>query len=117
MHSCAPGVPWSLVHGAGALGLSADLDVLRPEDLDHFAEAIEAGRTVAIGIVASTEPGSVPTDTALTERVLRWLDMLGLDHEEALPRLVVTPSCGLAGASYDWSRQALHLAGVVAGHL
>ena len=43
VHSCAPGVPWSLVHGAGALGLSADLDVLRPEDLDHFAE-VDRGR-------------------------------------------------------------------------
>lgn len=117
VHSCAPGVPWSLVHGAGALGLSADLDVLRPEDLDHFAEVIEAGRTVALGIVPSTDPAPVPGDVALTERVLRWLDMLGLDHEEATPRLVVTPSCGLAGASYDWARQALHLSGVVAGHL
>ena len=53
----------------------------------------------------------------LTERVLRWLDMLGLDHDEASGLLVVTPSCGLAGASYDWARQALRLSGTVAGHL
>jgi methionine synthase II (cobalamin-independent) len=117
VHSCAPGVPWSLVRGAGALGLSADLDVLGAEDLDHFAEVLEAGHPVALGIVPSTDPASVPGDTVLTERVLRWLDMLGLDHDEAAGRLVVTPSCGLAGASFDWARQALHLCGVVAGHL
>lgn len=117
VHSCAPGVPWSLVRGAGALGLSADLDVLRPEDLDHFAEVIEAGQTVALGIVPSTDPASVPGDVALTERVLRWLDMVGLDHEEATPRLVVTPSCGLAGASYDWARQAVTLSATVARNL
>lgn len=117
VHSCAPGVPWSLVHGAGARGLSVDLDVLRPEDLDHVAEAIEAGHTVALGIVPSTDPAGIPSDASLTERVLRWLDMLGLDHEEASGRLVVTPACGLAGASYDWARQALHLSGVVAGHV
>ena len=98
-------------------GLSVDLDVLRPEDLDHLAEALEAGETVALGIVPSTDPDGVPTDTVLTERVLRWLDMLGLDHDEAAGRLVVTPSCGLAGASYDWARQALRLSGAVAGHL
>ncbi|WP_457205756.1 methionine synthase [Nocardioides sp. P5_C9_2] len=117
VHSCAPAVPWSLVRGAGARGLSVDLDVLRPEDLDHLAEALEAGETVALGLVPSTDPDGVPTDTVLTERVLRWLDMLGLDHDEAAGRLVVTPSCGLAGASYDWARRALHLSGAVAGHL
>jgi methionine synthase II (cobalamin-independent) len=117
VHSCASGVPWSLVRGAGARGLSVDLDVLRPEDLDHLAEAIEAGETVALGLLPGNGPAEVPTDTVLTERVLRWLDMLGLDHEEAAGRLVVTPACGLAGASYDWARQALHLSGVVAGHL
>jgi hypothetical protein len=33
--------------------------------------------------------------------------MLGLDPG---PRLVVTPSCGLAGASPQWARTALGLA-------
>jgi methionine synthase II (cobalamin-independent) len=117
VHSCAPGVPWSLVHGAGARGLSVDLDVLRPEDLDHLAEALEAGDTVALGILPTTQPADVPTDTVLTERVLRWLDMLGLDPDEVTGRLVLTPACGLAGASYDWARQALQLSGRVAGHL
>ena len=89
-----------------------------PRTSTHFAEALEAGRTVALGIVPSTDPASVPTDTALTERVLRWLDMLGpRPRGGPAARLVVTPSCGLAGASYDWARQALHLSGVVAGHL
>jgi methionine synthase II (cobalamin-independent) len=117
VHSCAPEVPWSLVRGAGALGLSADLDVLRAEDLDALAEGLEAGGSLALGVVPSTDPASVPTDTVITERVLRWLDMVGLDPEEVAGRLVVTPSCGLAGASYDWARQALQLSGVVAGHL
>jgi methionine synthase II (cobalamin-independent) len=117
VHSCAPEVPWSLVRGAGALGLSVDLDVLRAEDLDALAEGLEAGGSLALGVVPSTDPTSVPTDTVVTERVLRWLDMVGLDPEEVAGRLVVTPSCGLAGASYDWARQALRLSGGVAGHL
>ncbi|WP_325049843.1 uroporphyrinogen decarboxylase/cobalamine-independent methonine synthase family protein [Nocardioides sediminis] len=117
VHSCAPGVPWALVRGAGAQGLSADLDVLVPGDLDDLAEALEAGGTLAVGVVPSTDPASAPGDAGITERVLRWLDMLGVDPEEARARLVVTPACGLAGASYAWAREAVRLSAAVAGHL
>jgi hypothetical protein len=59
----------------------------------------------------------VPSDAVLTERVLRWLDMLGLDPALVGERLVITPSCGLAGASADWSRAALRLARTTAANL
>jgi methionine synthase II (cobalamin-independent) len=114
VHACAPGTAWSLVRGAGARGLSVDLSVLGPEDLDVLAEALEAGETVALGVVPSTDPDEAPGDVALTERVLRWLDMLGLDPADVASRLVVSPACGLAGASNDWSRRALELARAVA---
>jgi methionine synthase II (cobalamin-independent) len=91
-----------------------DLSVLGPDDLDVLAEALEAGETVALGVVPSTDPDETPGDVALTERVLRWLDMLGLDPADVASRLVVSPACGLAGASNDWSRRALELARAVA---
>ena len=52
----------------------------------------------------------------MTERVLRLLDMLGLDPEVAAT-LVVTPSCGLAGADPGWARRALSLCRTVAADL
>ena len=117
VHSCAPEVPWSLVRGAGARGLSADLDVLRAEDLDHFAEALEAGQAVALGIVPSTDPGGVPSDTVLTERVLRWLDLVGFDPTTHGGSLVLSATCGLAGASPAWAARALGLLAASARHL
>ena len=51
-------------------------------DHDALGEALEAGETVALGVVPSLDPATAPTDTEVTERVLRWLDMLGLDPEE-----------------------------------
>jgi methionine synthase II (cobalamin-independent) len=117
VHSCAAGVPWQLLRGAGARGLSGDLEMLDAGDMDVLAEALEAGETVALGVVPSLEPATVPTATTLTERVLRWLDMLGLDVEVVSERLVVTPSCGLAGASPDWARTALSLCREVAANL
>lgn len=107
VHSCAPGVPWPLLRKAGARGLSADLAMLTAADHDALAEALEGDTTVALGVLPGLEPASVPTDAQLTEVVLRWLDMLGLDPEDA--PLVVTPACGLAGATPGWARSALAL--------
>jgi methionine synthase II (cobalamin-independent) len=117
VHSCAPRTPWSLIVDTGVAGLSADLSMLGPEDLDTFAEVLESGRTAALGIVPSTDPEAAPTDARLTERVLRWLDMLGLDPGSVGDSLVITPTCGLAGATPGWSRDALRLGSAVAGHL
>jgi methionine synthase II (cobalamin-independent) len=117
VHSCAPQTPWSLVLGAGVAGLSGDLDLLGPADLDTFAEALEGGRTVALGVVPSTDPAAPPSDARLTERVQRWLDMLGLDPEVVGERLVVTPTCGLAGATPAWADRAVRLSATVARNL
>ncbi|MEO5664405.1 MAG: methionine synthase [Nocardioides sp.] len=117
VHSCAPGVPWQLVVDAGARGLSVDHAVLGAKDFDALAQALDDGLVVALGVVPSTDPVAVPSEKALTEQVLRWLDMLGLDPAEAREHLVITPSCGLAGASPDWGRRALSLSRDVASHL
>lgn len=115
VHSCAAETPWSLVAGAGAQGLSADLDLLGAADLDVFAEAIESGRTAVLGVVPTLDPSATPGDAQLTDRVTRWLDMLGLDP--AMPGVVISPTCGLAGASGAWAHRALTLSRRVASNL
>lgn len=115
VHSCAPGMPWDLVRGAGATGLVVDLSVLSAADHDQLAEALEAGTTVHLGVVPTTDPAAELTDARLVERVERWLDMLGLDP--ATGPLVVGPGCGLAGASAAWARRALVLSRQVAAAL
>ena len=117
VHSCAAGTPWRLVRGAGAHGLTGDLEVLAADDLDAFAEALDAGERVALGVVPSVEPETEPSEKALTERVIRVLDVLGLDPDAVSDLLVVTPSCGLAGASPAWARRATDLCGTVARNL
>lgn len=117
VHSCAPGVPWALVADAGARGLSVDHAMLGAKDFDALAQALDDGLVVGLGVVPSTDPVVVPTEKVLAEQVLRWLDMLGLDPADVRERLVITPSCGLAGASPDWGRQALSLSRDVASHL
>jgi hypothetical protein len=72
---------------------------------------------VALGLVPSVEPTVAADATALTERVLRLLDLLGLDPETVTDRLVITPACGLAGATASWARTATDLCRDVARHL
>jgi methionine synthase II (cobalamin-independent) len=117
LHSCAADVPWALVRGAGARGLSADLSLLTADALDAFAEALEVGDRVALGVVPATDPEPVPTAKALTQRVLRVLDLLGLDPDGVSDQMVITPTCGLAGASPDWARRATDLCREVAREL
>lgn len=117
VHSCADGTPLDLVRGAGAHGLAVDHARLSARDHDEAAAALEAGQVVALGVVPSTDPAAVPTDAQVTEGALRWLEMLGLDPEEVGDRLVLSPSCGLAGASPAWAQRSLTLLREAAAHL
>ena len=74
-----------------------------------LAEALEAGDSVVLGAVPATDPGTWPTEKDVAVTVERWLDMLGLDPGAVAGTLVVSPACGLAGASPRWAREALGL--------
>jgi methionine synthase II (cobalamin-independent) len=116
VHSCAADVPVSLLVGAGAAGVSVDLPALEVSAYDAVADLLEKQQPVFLGVVPAVDPTTAPAESALTERVLRFLDMLGLDPGEC-PSLVVTPICGLAGASPGWAREALTLTAKVAANL
>jgi methionine synthase II (cobalamin-independent) len=81
--------------------------LLPAADHDTLAEALEAGVSVVLGVVPSVDPPAPPEEGQVAEQVLRWLDMLGLAPGDVGDRLAVSPTCGLAGASYAWARQAL----------
>ncbi|HQR26628.1 MAG TPA: methionine synthase, partial [Nocardioides sp.] len=106
VHSCSPGTPPALLHGAGASGLSVDPTVLDASGLDALAEAAESGAVLALGVLPSAEPVPRPTAAQVADSALRWLDLLGLDPDEAGDRVVLTPTCGLAGASPRWAQDA-----------
>ena len=117
VHACAPGTPLDLLRGAGAHGIAVDLDQVGAAGHDQLAETLEAGGTVALGVVPTLEPGTPPTDGEVAERVLRWFDMLGIDPGDLPGEVVLTPACGLAGATPAWARRALETGRRAAGHL
>ena len=109
VHCCAPDVPFDLVRGAGAAGLSFDLSLIPDKHDTVLGEAIEAGFTLFAGVIATLDPDSPPTYKTVLERLL-GLRRLGFPGEVLARSLVVTPVCGLAGASPAWAAKALRIA-------
>ncbi|HEU4567822.1 MAG TPA: methionine synthase [Marmoricola sp.] len=108
-HCCAADVPVALLRGAGAAGVSVDLAVLAADGYDALGAALDDGDRVLLGVVPATDPPRAPEERSVADRVLRFLDMLGLDPDQVGDQLVLTPACGLAGASASYAREALRL--------
>ena len=111
VHSCAADVPVALLAGAGFTAVSFDLGLADPDD--SWSEAFEAGTDLWPGVVPSID--TEVTDADLGRRVEGFFSRLGFDEDAYASRTVVTPTCGLAGASPAWARRALSLAQGVAG--
>lgn len=114
VHSCASDVPVGLLAGAGFTAISFDLGLARPADV--WAETFEQGVDLWFGVVPSTDTTGV-TDTLLAGRIETFLGHFGFEAEAYADRLVVTPTCGLAGASPHWARAATSLATATAVRL
>lgn len=107
VHCCAADVPFDLLGRAGAPGLSVDLGVIGAAGYDAVAAALEAGRRVLLGVVPAVRHAGEPlTEGRVTATVTRFLEMVGLEPSDLL---VLTPTCGLAGADPAWVRTALEL--------
>lgn len=107
VHSCAPGVPLQVVRDAQAAAVSLDLALLR--DLDPLGEAIEAGLGLFAGAVPTrpASTGRAPTSAEIADRVRGLWNKLGFRAERLPEQVVVTPACGLAGASPEYVRAVL----------
>ncbi|WP_307805367.1 methionine synthase [Streptomyces spirodelae] len=109
VHSCAPGVPLGLLRRAGADGVSLDLSLLTERDDEAVGELVEGGGVLFAGVVPGAEPaGGALSDPAGSVGGVRSLwRRLGLSPGLLSESVVVTPTCGLAGASPAYARAAL----------
>jgi len=107
VHSCAPDVPVEMLAGAGFAAISFDLGLARPADV--WAETFDKGVDLWLGVVPSTDESSAG-EAAMAASIQTFFGHFGFDEDAYADRLVVTPTCGLAGASPAWARKALALA-------
>jgi methionine synthase II (cobalamin-independent) len=109
-HCCAAGAPLGLFREAGAAGVAIDLDLV---ELDPLGETIDAGLTLLAGVAPATGTRA-PQSVQLFQRVRDVWRTLGFSESKLAEQVVVTPACGLAGATPAYAR-AVQSACVEAG--
>jgi methionine synthase II (cobalamin-independent) len=110
VHCCAARPPLDLLRAAGARALSVDAQRLRPADDESLGHAVESGVALWLGVVPATVPATGPglSDLAGTVASVQTVwRRLGFDRATLAAAVVVTPACGLAGATPDHARAAL----------
>jgi methionine synthase II (cobalamin-independent) len=107
VHCCAADVPLQVVRDAGAAAVSLDVSLVK--DLDPLGEALEAGLGLFAGAAPTSPPagGPAPDYKQIAGRVSTLWKRLGFPLERLPRQVVVTPACGLAGASDAYVRALL----------
>jgi len=107
VHCCASSVPFGIIRTAGADAVSFDLSLLRRGEEQGIGEASEAGMGLLVGAIPTTLEEAEGTPRQTAERVMRLYQRLGLPLATCAAQAVITPACGLAGASPAQARGAL----------
>ncbi|MEU7752153.1 methionine synthase [Micromonospora sp. NPDC049101] len=107
VHCCAPDVPLELIRSTGAVAVALDLDLVTK--LDPLGEAIDAGLGLLAGAAPTRPPsaGGAPTSAQIADRVRQVWDRLGFPRRQLAEQVVLTPACGLAGATPEYARAVL----------
>jgi methionine synthase II (cobalamin-independent) len=106
VHCCAPSPPVGLFRAAGAGSVSLDAAVLTPRDDDAIGLALEEGAGLLLGLVPGVDADLSDLDIRM-EPVKQMWRRLGFAPDMLPAAVVVTPACGLAGASPAYARRAL----------
>jgi hypothetical protein len=106
VHCCAADPHVALLRSSGAQFVSIDLALVGDAIDEDLGLALEAGIGILAGVVPSTGVGPL-ADTAASASVRALLHRLGMEDDRWLAQVAVTPTCGLAAASPEWTRTAL----------
>ncbi|HEX8868588.1 MAG TPA: methionine synthase, partial [Lentzea sp.] len=110
VHCCAPKPPLTLLREAGVQAIAFDTTLIKgAEALDEIGETWEAGTTLALGLVPSTDPGVPVTLKEVGQRAFTLVDRLGFPRSILAEKALPTPTCGLAGATSTWVKRSLSL--------
>ena len=109
-HCCASSPPIGVLRAAGVRAVGVDASRLHSRDDDAIGAAVEAGTGLLFGLLPALGPGAPPKVREVVAPARALWRRLGFPPEQLATTVVVTPACGLAGASFGWVRTALQLA-------
>ncbi|HZA72261.1 MAG TPA: methionine synthase [Propionibacteriaceae bacterium] len=96
VHCCAAEPPVALLQGAGVGGVLLDTDQLNGAAWDAVGTALDAGLDIGLGVLPTNAAQLTPDQVA--RRVMDVVRDLGIDPARS-GQLILTPACGLAGAT------------------
>jgi methionine synthase II (cobalamin-independent) len=99
---CADEVPFDVLRNAGVDAISLDATRLSSADYDALGEGVEAGTSLWLGVLPSTD-ARISFDAARDRLRALWSE-LGFPAARLSADVVPTPTCGLAGASDEHVR-------------
>lgn len=105
VHCCAPSVPLQVVRDSRAAAVALDLSLVT--DLDPLGEAIEAGLGLFAGAVPTRAADGPDAKRIASTVSTLWTRRLGFAAARLPRQVVITPACGLAGASETYVRAVL----------
>ncbi|GAB2646673.1 methionine synthase [Gordonia jinhuaensis] len=95
---------------SGQVAWSVDLGQVRGgADLDAIGSLLDGGGELVAGAVESVRTQPAPHLDDVLARLISLVDRIGLPRSVLAEQVLVSPACGLAGATDDWSREALSL--------
>lgn len=98
VHCCGARPPYALFRRSGFDAVSADLLLHDRRDDDAIGELLEAGRRLVAGVLPATD--AELSDVRATVALVRDLGhRLGHGPDVVAEQVLVSPTCGLAGAS------------------
>ena len=109
IHCCAARPPLALLRRTGADALSVDLLLHDRRDDDELGELLDSGRRLVAGVVPGTglASGRPASEVGATvEHVTALGHRLGLAGDALARGVLVSPTCGMAGASPAAARRA-----------
>jgi methionine synthase II (cobalamin-independent) len=107
VHCCADDIPVALLRDAGADAISLDATRLTAQRYDALGEAVDAGVSLWLGVLPSTD-APVSFESARAQLRALW-SALGFPPAQLADSAVGTPTCGLAGASPEHARAVLRV--------
>jgi len=112
VHCCAPDPPLELAADAGAAAVAWDATALSADgrlDEDIVGGLVERGVQLWLGVLPGLGPGAAPAPRTVADPVRRLWRSLGFAPERLTESVVLTASCGLAGASSGWVNESFRV--------
>jgi hypothetical protein len=106
VHCCAQDVPFALLRGAGARAIAVDAAMIPVRNDDVIGETIDAGIGLLLGVLPGVDT-ALPSLAATAKPARDLWRRFGFAAARLPEQVVLTPSCGLAGASPPYVRTAL----------